>query len=111
MTRAWRWLGLLSGAAIATLNACASPVERGADSCRTLEFTRCEALSSCPSGLGTTVESCKNFYDTQCARGLPDIAREPTGTELASCVAAIRASCDTARSPQNEPACQFLIAL
>lgn len=94
-------------------SACGSEA-RATDACRRLESARCERAPACPvqyadfTKIYGTVESCKKFYDVQCGRGIQEIAKEPSKSELEACVGQIKSSCEAVGSP--EKFCPFLTA-
>lgn len=93
--------------------ACGSDA-RATDMCRRVENERCAKAKSCPAEFPDftenfgTVDSCQHFYDVQCGRGVQDLVKEPSRTELQSCLDAIKGSCDAARTPEKY--CPFLTA-
>lgn len=94
-------------------SACGSDA-RSTDACRRVESERCAKAAACPtefpdfaSNYGD-VASCQRFYDVQCGRGVQDLVKEPSRTELQSCIDAIKGSCDAAKTPETY--CPFLTA-
>ncbi|MBI2395908.1 MAG: hypothetical protein HYV09_40465 [Deltaproteobacteria bacterium] len=93
--------------------ACSSDA-RATDTCRRIESARCAKAAACPTQFPDfaarfgTVASCQKFYDIQCGRGVQDAVKEPSKSELESCVKAINDSCPAALAP--ETVCTFLTA-
>lgn len=94
-------------------SACGSEA-RSTDACRRVESERCAKAATCPTefpDFASTygdVASCQRFYDVQCGRGVQDPVKEPSRTELQSCIDAIKGSCDATRTPEKY--CPFLTA-
>jgi hypothetical protein len=58
----WAFVGVVSCATEAT----------GVDSCRKIEYARCDAAAHCPSAFGTIdPAACRRFYRDHCLHGLP----------------------------------------
>jgi hypothetical protein len=106
----------------------------GIDTCRDIEYARCEAAPSCPKLFRVSdVEQCKRFYRDQCLHGLA-ASDEPGAPKVRACVEAIRQAgrcaeqdkslaecgslleestsaknaCDLVGSPEKLDACAFL---
>jgi hypothetical protein len=72
--RLWACLGLV---------ACATDAV-GVDTCRKIEYARCDAASHCPGTFGAIDPgACRRFYRDHCLHGLP--AADP-GAKVNSCV-------------------------
>ena len=106
----------------------------GVDTCRDIEYARCEAAPSCPKLFDMSdVEQCQRFYRDQCLHGLA-ASYEPGAPKVRACVEAIRQAgrcaaqgkslaecgslqadstnakntCDVIGSPEKLDACAFL---
>lgn len=103
----------LAVGAFVQASACGSDA-RSLDTCRKLESERCAKAAACPAEFPDfaatygTVASCQQFYDVQCGRGVAEAVKEPSRAELASCLDAIKGSCEAARAPERF--CPFLTA-
>ena len=76
--RYWACLGLV---------ACATEAV-GVDSCRKIEYARCDAASHCPSTFGVVDPSaCRRFYRDHCLHGLA--VPDPGSGKLKQCTDAI----------------------
>jgi hypothetical protein len=101
------------GLSVAHASACGSDA-RATDACRRIESTRCERAPQCPAQFPDftktygDVGSCQRFYDTQCGRGIQEIAKEPSRSELDGCITQIKTSCDAVYDPAKF--CPFLTA-
>jgi hypothetical protein len=104
---------------IVTAVACGTePV--GVDSCRQIEFARCENARSCgidlskPVHRGDTpsqdVGACKRYYEVACLHGLV-APNDPGAVAVQACVNAINNTpdCEIVKSPERHPDCAFLI--
>ena len=92
----------------------------GVETCRKIEFARCEYAQACdikldqPVSRATTdskrVGECKRFYEDACLHGLV-ISQDPGAQVAQACVDAINTTpgCDIVRSPESHPACSFLV--
>jgi hypothetical protein len=90
---------------------CSSSTANDPDSCQSLEYARCDKLAACPGGIPGGAQSCENFYQVQCGRGLQDTVQPFTKAQLTACISAIKASCDVAADPSLSPACAGFLAL
>lgn len=94
-------------------SACGSDA-RATDACRRIESTRCERAPQCPTEYPDftktygDVASCQRFYDTQCGRGVQEIAKEPSKSELEACITQIKSDCKAVGDPAKF--CAFLTA-
>jgi hypothetical protein len=85
---------------------------QGVDSCREIEFARCRRAPSCPElGIAADqVTACIDFTRDQCLHGLA--TADPGAPIVNACASAIEnpaTSCALVASPQNIPACAFLV--
>jgi len=93
--------------------ACGSDA-RSTDACRRVESERCAKAKACPTEFPDftakygDVESCQRFYDVQCGRGVQDVVKEPSRSELDTCIKEIQKTCDAALTPEKY--CPFLTA-
>jgi len=86
----------------------------GTDACRKIEQARCRRGASCPAlnlQGGTGVEECVQFARDRCLHGLP--IADPGPAVVDPCVTAIAqaATCDVVISPEQSPACAFLMTI
>lgn len=111
----------------------------GVDSCRNIEYARCEAAAQCPDMFALkSVDACKRFYRDHCLHGLP-LGSDPGPGIVNPCVTAINALgscasqnegtlgaqcdqrykqpytgtdtvCELIQNPQDIPACSFLVS-
>ena len=110
------WLTALVGAAFVTAAAACSSSATGVDACKSIEEARCRNAPACNISLdqpvsrnGREVDSCIRFYDDACKHGLASKA-DPSTAQVNACVHAINVgSCEIVVSPENDPACSFLI--
>jgi hypothetical protein len=65
----------------------------GIDTCRSIEFARCEAAEAC--GIVDDVEACRRFARDHCLHGIA--VKPPSERQLASCVATLEALEECAR--------------
>lgn len=89
----------------------------GVESCRILEYARCERAPGCGIALekpphegapDEDVTACKRYYKDACLHGLAS-GTDPGAVEVEACKQAIETgSCDVVRSPSSDPACAFL---
>ena len=107
-------------AGIAAAVACGTdPV--GIDSCRQIEYARCENANTCgvdlsvPTHAGDSpsldVGACKSFYKDQCLHGL-NVTDDPGSVKTQACVDAINdpnSGCNVVKNPESSPACSFLV--
>jgi hypothetical protein len=123
----------LGGLALTAAGGCGKNAV-GVDTCRDIEYARCEAAPSCPKLFDVSdVEQCKRFYRDQCLHGLA-ASEEPGAPKVRRCVEAIReagscaekkkslaecgslqadsanakSTCDLVGSPEKLDACAFL---
>ncbi|MBN1605518.1 MAG: hypothetical protein JW940_02740 [Polyangiaceae bacterium] len=121
------------GLVLATAGGCGKNAV-GVDTCRDIEYARCEAAPSCPKLFDVSdVEQCKRFYRDQCLHGLA-ASEEPGAPKVRACVQAIvqagrcakqdkslaecgsllvestdaKNACDLIGSPEKLDACAFL---
>lgn len=92
----------------------------GVETCRKIEFARCETAEACgidlnyPTNRATTaskrVGECKRFYEDACLHGIAG-AIDPGPPGADACVRAIldTPGCDVVKKPDIHPACSFLI--
>jgi hypothetical protein len=72
------------------LGACATDAV-GVDSCRQIEYARCDAASRCPGTFGTIKPAtCRRFYRDHCLHGLA-VGQDPGIAKVRDCVQAIEA--------------------
>lgn len=98
------------GLSVAHASACGSDA-RATDTCRRIESTRCERGPQCNTDFTQTygdVGSCQRFYDVQCGRGVQAAVKEPSKSELETCIGLIKSSCDAYKEPGKF--CPFLTA-
>lgn len=90
--------------------ACGSDA-RSTDTCRQIESARCKRGAECIQGFVGDENSCVQFYDVQCGRGVQDSVKEPSSYELQACLDAIsKGSCLAVQDPSKVPECYFLTA-
>jgi len=101
--------------AVLLVNACGTDAQ-GVGACRQIEEARCRQTPSCPMipstppyfTSGTSVDACIRHYDVACLHGL-DVG-DPGPSVVQACVTAIqKRGCDVVATPQNDPACAWLI--
>ncbi len=110
------WLSMLVFGAIVGAAAACSSSATGVDACKSIEEARCRNAPGCGIALdqpmsrnGREVDSCIRFYDDACKHGLASNAN-PSTTDVNACVKAINdGPCTTVVTPENDPACSFLI--
>lgn len=125
---------LTAGALLVPTGGCGTDAV-GVDTCRDIEYARCEAAAKCPDLFDIPdVDDCKRFYRDQCLHGLA-ASREPGAPKLHACVEAIRQAgrcaardqslaecgslqdesidaetpCDVIQAPEKLDACSFLV--
>ncbi len=112
LTRPILALSALALTAALVLEGCGSDA-RAADTCKTVEYARCERIG-CPTfgNTSVTVLSCQRFYDVQCGRGVQELVKDPTKAELDSCLKAIKAAtCEQVVDPAAKiPECSWLVS-
>ncbi len=89
------------------VTACGSDA-RATDSCKQIEYARCERGPACIEGFSGDVGSCQRFYDVQCGRGVPEPAKEPSRADLKACLDLIKTNCEAVKDPATY--CPFLVA-
>jgi len=93
----------------------------GVESCRLIEYARCENAKSCGIDLDIPrhrdddddkqdVGACKRFYKDACLHGLAAPA-DPGIVAVQACVDAINTTpdCEIVKVPEKHPSCAFLI--
>lgn len=122
MRRGFAWVRVtavtLAAVALGGAFACGTdPV--GVETCRRIEFARCENAPACNVSLERPVHrgdspsddvgACKRYYDTACLHGLA-APTDPGGPQVQACVDAINTGpCEWVVSPELAPACAFLV--
>jgi hypothetical protein len=89
----------------------------GVETCRKIEEARCRQAPNCGIDLGTPkhrdtdVDACIRFYRDACLHGLESPTDPgPNGPQTQACIDAInKGNCDIVKTPQNDPACAWLI--
>jgi hypothetical protein len=134
MLRPQMAMALSAGGLVLTAAGGCSKSAVGIDTCREIEYARCEAAPSCPKLFDVSdVDECKRFYRDQCLHGLA-ASDEPGDPEVRACVQAIeqagrcaergkslaecgsllvestdaKNTCDLIGSPEKLAACAFL---
>lgn len=92
----------------------------GVESCRAIEYARCENAKSCQINLDyprhrddnddkADVGACKRFYDDACLHGLV-VAADPGAVAVQACVDAINNTpdCENIKAPEKLAECGFL---